>query len=361
MSPSDLSGRDDPPINLDDYATRARAILPAEQFDYFAGGSEDEVTLRGNRAAFEQIWLRPRVLVDVSACDTTTTVLGLPLRFPVMVAPMSVHGMAHPVAEAGTAAAARDAGSLIVASTLSNLPLEAIASAADRRCWFQLYIYTDRGATERLVRRAEAAGYRALVLTVDTPLLGTRERDLRHRFQLPAHLRFGNFLDEASGGQLGGPRAPLTWSDLAWLRALTTLPIVLKGILTAEDARLAVEHGAAGIVVSNHGGRQLDGALPSIRALPAIADAVARRCEIYLDGGVRRGTDVLKAVALGARAVLVGRPLLWGLAVTGEAGARDVLRLLEGELRLAMRLAGLPYIAAIDRAAVVVDHTWAET
>lgn len=341
------------PINLDEYETLARERLPAEAFDYFAGGSDDEVTLRANRAALQGIWLRPRVLVDVSQCDTATTALGTPLRFPVMVAPMSVHQMAHPVGEVGMASAARDAGALIVASTLSNHPLEAIAEAANGQCWFQLYVYADRSLTENLVRRAEVAGFRALVLTVDTPLLGRRERDLRRGFRLPEGLRFGNFVDSAFTGQLGGARSPLIWDDLAWLRSLTRLPLVLKGILTAEDARLAVDHGVAGIVVSNHGGRQLDGAVPAITALPEVAEAVAGACEIYVDGGIRRGTDILKALALGARAVLVGRPLLWGLAVNGEDGARDVLRLLAAEFTLAMQLAGRPTIASIDRSAVL--------
>lgn len=340
-----------PLVNLDDYEAQARATLPAAAFDYIAGGSDDEVTLRANRTAFAARRLRPRVLVDVRQPQTATTLLGTPVTTPIFVAPASAHRLAHPDGELATARAAARLGTIMTVATLATHSLEAIA-ATGVSAWFQLYIYRDLAVTERLVRRAAAAGYRALVLTVDTPRLGRRERDLRHGFRLPPDLALANFADDAWPGELGGERAAITWESLAWLRGLTALPLILKGILTAEDARLAVAHGAAGIVVSNHGGRQLDGALPALDALPEIAAAVGDRCELYLDGGVRRGTDVLKALALGARAVALARPVLWGLAVNGEDGAYDVLRLLADEFTLAMALAGRPTLAGIDASLV---------
>src|SRR6266566_2878261 len=255
-------------------------------WDYYQGGSDDEVTIRACRTAFECIKLRPRVLVDVSpdALDMRTSVLGTPISMPLMIA-----------------------------STVATRTIEEIAQAADGPLWFQLYTYPSLKVAESLVRRAEVAGYRAIVLTVDLPVLGNREKDRRHNVTIPpAPYLEANF---AGVEKVGQKWVQLTWDSLAWLRSITSLPIILKGILTAEDAQLAVEHGVDGMVVSNHGGRQLDTAIPSIEALPEIVEAVAGRCEIYLDGGIRRGTDILKALALGARAVLIGRPVLWGLAV----------------------------------------------
>src|SRR5262249_53911987 len=242
---------------------------------------------------------------------------------------------------------------------------EEVAQVAVGPLWFQLYVYKDRAVSEALVRRAEAAGYRALVLTVDVPRLGSRERDIRNGFGLPPHLVMANFTEQYGGiydrepgtSSLAAHIASLfdtslTWEALAWLRGVSSLPILVKGILTAADAGLAVAHGAAGVIVSNHGGRQLDGVPAAIEALPEVAEAVGGRCEVYLDGGVRRGTDVLKALGLGARAVLVGRPVLWGLAVDGTAGALRVLELLRAELDLAMALSGRPTLASVDRSLV---------
>ena len=334
------------PINISDYEALARARMEPANWDFYAGGSDDEVTLRANRKAFERIRLRPRVLVDVNVCDVHTTVLGTPVSMPILIAPTAYHGLAHPEAECATAQAAGEAGTLMIASTVSNRSMEEIAAVTSSPLWFQLYTFGGWQSSEMLVRRAEAAGFRAIVLTVDLPRLARRERDIRNNFNLPSRLREANLTDENVAEETP---FSLTWESLAWLRGLTTLPILLKGILTAEDAKLAVEQGIEGIIVSNHGGRQLDTTLASIEALPEVVEAVSGRCEVYMDGGVRRGTDVLKALALGARAVLVGRPILWGLVANGAAGVRHVLELLRAELELAMVLSGRPTIASIDR------------
>lgn len=356
------------PINLADYEALAQLKLPPAAWDYYRSGSEDESTLRANRAAFAHVRLRPRVLADVSACELGTAVLGQEVSMPILVAPTAYHCLAHPEGECATAAAAGAAGTLMVASTLATRSLEEIAGAAGGPLWFQLYVYRDRRLSESLVRRAEAAGYRALVLTVDTPRLGRREADIRNGFGLPPHLTMANMRDEeepeihadrpgASGLALHADARfdqGLSWEAIDWLRSITSLPIIVKGIVTAEDALEAVARGVAGIVVSNHGGRQLDGAVATLEALPEVAEAAAGRCEVYLDGGVRRGTDVLKALALGARAVLIGRPVLWGLAADGPDGVRRVLELLRAELALALALAGQPSVRAVGRSLVKV-------
>jgi len=331
-------------INLFDYESLAQARLDPATWGYYAGGSDDEVTLRENRAAFERIRLRPRVLVDVACCDLHTTVLGTPVALPVLIAPTAFHSLAHPEGECATARAAGRVGTVLVASSSSNCSLEEIARAAGAPLWFQLYIFNRQNA-EELVGRAEDAGYRALVLTVDSPRWGHKERALRSGFRTPVK---GNMTDQVAAKDT----IVVTWADLDWLKSLSSLPILLKGILTAEDALLAVEHGVDGIVVSNHGGRQLDGVPATIEVLPEIIEAVNGRCEVYIDGGIRRGTDILKALALGARAVLVGRPLLWGLAADGAEGAYRVLEILRAELELALSLAGRPTVASVDRSLV---------
>ncbi|HEX2658944.1 MAG TPA: alpha-hydroxy acid oxidase, partial [Polyangia bacterium] len=314
--------------------------------------------------AFNRILIRPRVLVDVSHVEIDVRVLGESIAMPIMLAPTAFNRLAHADGECAAARAAGNARTIMVASTLSTCTLEEIAAAATGALWFQLYVYKDREVTKELVARAERAGFRALVLTVDTPMLGRRERDVRNHFALPRHFALANFDSIKTDASRWGAQssfsayvhdlfdASLTWESVAWLRSLTSLPILLKGILTAEDARLAVEHGAAGVIVSNHGGRQLDDATPSIVALPEVVDAVEGRAEVLMDGGIRRGTDVLKALALGARAVLIGRAYLWGLAADGQAGVTAVLGMLRDELRLAMALAGRPTIASLDRSAV---------
>lgn len=336
------------PVNIREYEARAKASMDPAAWDFYYGGSDDEVTLRANRTAFERIRLRPRMLVDVSVCDLRTTVQGSAVSMPILVAPTAFHCLAHPEGECATAEAAGAADTLMVASTVSNRSLEEIAATASGPLWFQLYIGGGYQISEALVKRAEAAGYRAIVLTVDVPRLSRRERDIRNNFSLPSHLREANF----PADMLTPKRSILTWDIIPWLRTITSLPLLLKGILTAEDAQLAIEHNIDGIVVSNHGGRQLDTTVPSIEALPEVVEAVSGRCEVYLDGGIRRGTDVLKALALGARAVLVGRPILWGLAANGTIGVRHVLEMLREELELAMILSGRPTLTSIDRSLV---------
>jgi len=335
------------PVNVFDYENLAQVSMERSAWNYYQSGSDDEVTLRANRAAFERILLRPRMLMDVRACDMRTTVLGTPVSMPILIAPTAFHCLAHPEGECATARAACKAGALMVVSTSSTRSLEDIAREASGLLWFQLYVHDPKSA-EELVHRATEAGYRALVITVDSPRWGRKERAIRSHFRLPSHLNKANFTDE----DVAKDHVYITWESLPWLRSLTSLPIVLKGILTAEDAVLAVKHGVDGIIVSNHGGRQLDGVSASIEALPEVVQAVNRHCEVYLDGGIRRGTDILKALALGARAVLVGRPILWGLAVNGTEGVSDVLELLRTELELAMVLSGRPTLDSIDSSLV---------
>ena len=352
------------PLTIDDYEALARARLERSAYDYYAGAAGDERTLAANRAAFDDILLRPRVLVDVSRISLETTVLGQQLALPVMLAPTAFNRLAHPDGEVAAARAASACGTVMVASTISTCSLEEIAGATKGPLWFQLYVYKDRELTRALVTRSEAAGYRALVLTVDTPVLGRRLRDVRNAFVLPEGLSMRNFDAAASTASRWGAHssfaayvhdlfdASLSWSAVEWLRSQTRLPLLVKGVLTEEDARLALDAGVDGIIVSNHGGRQLDGVTPTIRALPEVMEAVDGRAEVLMDGGVRRGSDVLKALALGARAVLIGRPYLWGLAADGEAGVCDVLNLLRDELRLSMALSGRPDVASLDRSVV---------
>ncbi|HEX3640842.1 MAG TPA: alpha-hydroxy acid oxidase [Ktedonobacteraceae bacterium] len=342
------------PINLFDYEVLARKALEPASWDYYEGGSDDEITVRANRLSFERIRLRPHVLRDVSAIDVNTTVQGMTVRMPILVAPTAYQGLAHPEGEYVTAQATRNAGTVMIASTFATRTLEEIRGVASD-AWMQLYFYRDSDLTASLVRCAEQAGYRAIVLTVDTPYLGRRERDIRNHFKLPPPLHVANFADKDVPGEYIPSPDVVTWETIRWLRPLTSLPILLKGIVAAEDALIALEYGINGIIVSNHGGRQLDGTVASIDALPEVARAVASRCEVYVDGGIRRGTDVLKALALGAHAVLVGRPILWGLAVNGVEGVQHVLELLYNELTMAMALAGCPTLKDIDRLLIAFD------
>lgn len=345
------------PAGVPDLEPFARDRLPTDVYDYYAGGAGTEGTVAENRRAFDRWLIRPRVLVDVSQVDTTVAALGSRLASPIGLAPAAFQRLAHPEGELATARAASSVGGLMVLSTLSTSSIEEVATAAGPR-WFQLYVHRDRAMTEELVHRAEAAGYGAIVLTVDAPFLGRRWRDERNRFGLPADLDVPNVPGAPRGGDGSALFAyfasqldpTLSWDDVAWLRSLTSLPVILKGILTAEDARLAALAGAAGVIVSNHGGRQLDGVPAGLDALPEVAGAVGDRLMVMVDGGVRQGTDALKALALGARLVFVGRPYLWGLAVAGEAGVRRVLETLVGELSLAMALAGMPSVAAVRTA-----------
>ena len=343
------------PINLFDYEILAKKALEPASWDYYEGGSDDEITLRANRISFERIQLRPHVLRDVDAINVNTIVQGISVQMPILVAPMAYQCLAHPEGECITAQAARNAGIVMIASTFATRTLEEIMGVAPQ-AWMQVYFYRDLDLTESLVRRADKAGYRAIVLTVDTPYLGRRERDIRNQFKLLPPLRVANFADKDVAGEYIPSPAVVTWDTVRWLRSITSLPILLKGIVTAEDALVALEYGVNGIIVSNHGGRQLDGTVASIDALPEVARAVAGRCEVYVDGGIRRGTDVLKALALGAHAVLVGRPILWGLAANGLEGVQHVLELLSNELTLAMALAGCPTLESIDHALIYSAH-----
>jgi isopentenyl diphosphate isomerase/L-lactate dehydrogenase-like FMN-dependent dehydrogenase len=333
-------------INVDDFEAAARERLEPGAYGYIAGGAGDEHTLRQNRVAFERWELRPRVLVDVSTVSTKTTVLGTEVALPVLVAPTAFQRLAHPEGEAATARAAAAAGTIMTLATLSSVtPAELSASVPGAPQWFQLYWSRDRGFTQGLVEAAAESGFGAIVLTVDLPVPGRRERDLRAAYRLPDELPLPNVPKELRGDDFHTALHAvvddtLTWRDLEWLRSFCSLPLVVKGILTAEDALLAVEHGATAVVVSNHGGRQLDGVPASLDALPEVVEAVGDRVEVLLDGGIRRGIDVLKALALGARATLSGRSLLWGLASGGEEGTAQVLELLRREIELGLKLLG---------------------
>lgn len=345
-----------PLVNLADFEAAAAQRLEDGLLGYYAGGAGDERTLRENAAAFGRRHLRPRVLVDVSDVSAATTVLGSAVSMPVLVAPTALHRMAHPDGEPGMARAAAAAGTVYCLSTLAtSRPSEVAAAAPPAPRWFQVYCFRDEAVTDALVDEAIDSGFDALVLTVDAPRAGRRERDFRTGFAVPETVDM-----PAVRAATGAPTCPtpaeffslldttLDWSVVGRLAA-RGLPVVIKGIQTGEDAALACEHGASAIVVSNHGGRQLDGVQASIDVLPEAVDAVDGRLEIYMDGGVRRGTDVLVALALGARAVLVGRPMLWGLTVGGEAGALRVLELLREEITLAMTLLGVRSPGEITR------------
>ncbi len=347
-------------LNVADYAKAAKAKLPSEVCDYFCGGALDEITLRENAVGWERLKLYYRVLAGVGARDLETIVLGQKISMPIMVAPTAFHRLACESGEIATARAAKNAGTLFILSSLSNTAMEEVFAAAGTPKWFQLYIYKDRSITRDLVQRAEAAGAEAIVLTVDAPGLGTRERDSRNSFRLPEGLTVENLapvgkgtMPVVEGSGLAAYvhanfKSDLGFDDLDWLCGCTRLPVVVKGVCRGDDAQHSAELGAKAVVVSNHGGRQLDTAPATCEVLPHVVEAAGDRCEIYVDGGIRRGSDVLKAIALGARAVLVGRPILWGLAVGGEQGAANVLEILRRELDEAMLLSGCTTISDID-------------
>jgi 4-hydroxymandelate oxidase len=332
----------------------ARGRLGPAVYDYVAGGADAELTLADNLAAWARRRLRPRVLRDVRRVDTATIVLGTPLPTPIMVAPTAYHGLLHPEGEVATAAGAAAAGSLMVLSTQSNRSLEEVARhapAAPR--WFQVYVHVDHAFTEELVGRAAAAGYSALVLTADLPVYGNRLRDVRNRLEFPPGMVLGNAVERfGAGGADAYARASrfdagLEPAAIAWLRDRSGLPVLVKGVLRGDDAEAFVAAGAAGIVVSNHGGRQLDTALAAADALPEVVAAVDGRVDVLVDGGVRWGTDVVKALCMGAAGVLVGRPVLWGLATGGAEGVRAVLLGLQEELLRAMALCGAVGLAEL--------------
>jgi 4-hydroxymandelate oxidase len=348
-------------LNVDDYARSARSKLPKDVCDYYEGGALDEVTLRENSAGWQGLTLYYRVLAGVGPRDLSTTVLGQKVSMPILIAPTAFHKLACEQGEIATARAARTAGTVFILSSLSNIAMEPVFAEAASPRWFQLYMYKDRGITSELVKRAESAGAEAIMLTVDAPGLGTRERDVRNGFQLPAGLTAANLAAAGKGNfpEMKGSRlaayveanfkSDLGFDDLDWLCGSTGLPVMIKGVCSGDDARRAAKHGAKAVVVSNHGGRQLDTAPATSEVLPYVVDAAGDLCEIYVDGGIRRGSDVLKAIALGARAVLVGRPILWGLSVGGEQGVVRILEILKRELDEAMLLCGCSKLAEINR------------
>jgi 4-hydroxymandelate oxidase len=341
------------PPNVAECHAAARERLPHPVYEYYARGAEDEVTLRGNAEAFREILFRPRVLTDVSEVDLSCSILGDRLPSPVVIAPTAFQRLCHPDGEQATAQAAGRDGHLMVASTLATTSIEDIATAASGPLWLQLYVFKTRALTEQLVKRAVEAGCRAICLTVDVPVAGNREHDARNHFTLSDEVEMANFMgylqsrlpdtesDSALATFIREEFDPtLTWEAVTWLRRLSDLPVIIKGIQHPADAERALEAGADAVVVSNHGGRQLDGAEPTIRLLPDVVAAVKGRVPVLVDGGIRRGSDVAKALCLGARAVLIGRPYLWGLTLGGSAGVAHILDTLDGELRRTMALLG---------------------
>jgi L-lactate dehydrogenase (cytochrome) len=374
-------------INIADLRALSKKRLPQAVFGYVDGGADDEITLRENRRAFEEVVFCPRQAISIPNCDLTASVLGNKLSFPALLAPIGYTRLMHPKGELAVARAAGRAGTAYILSTVSGYPLEDVAAATGGPMFYQLYLVGGRAAAEATIGRAQAAGYKALVVTIDTAVAGMRERDFRHGMrelvgrgvwgklpylpEIMAHPRWlvGYLLDRGmarlpnvvipgSGPMaLADVRAALVntavcWDDLRWIRNSWQGPIVLKGVLTPEDARRAVHEGAAAVVVSNHGGRQLDGVAPSLRALPAVVRAINGEAEVLLDSGIRRGSDIVKAICLGARAVLCGRAYIYGLSIGGEAGVTRALEILRGDVERTLRLLGCPSISALDESYV---------
>ena len=348
-------------LNLFDFEKSMNCTLETSAIDYYQSGALDEHTLKENISAFQRIQFLPRVLKNVSHVNTNTTFAGQQLNTPIIFSPTAFLGMAHEDGELAVARAAKNTETIMICSTLSNYPIEEITASTQASVWFQLYAYKDRQATLSLIQRAKHAGCKALVLTVDAPFLGRREQDIRNQFQLPSHLNIANLFsnDHSSLPSKDGHSGlahyfenlidkSLTWRDIDWLKRESDMPVYLKGILHPRDAQLAVEHGIDGIIVSNHGGRQLDGSISSIDALPKISRAVNKQIPIILDGGIRRGSDVLKALALGAETVGIGRPVIWGLSHSGQEGVESIVNILTSELNLAMALVGCPDIQSIS-------------
>lgn len=338
-------------LSLPELEEHAKRCMPSMIYEYVASGAADENTLRWNRESYDRIRLRTRVLQDVGTVDTTLTLLGKAMAFPIMMAPTAYHRAIHPDGEIATARGAGAAGATWVVSTATTTPLEDIAREARAPLWFQLYVQPDKGATKALVQRAESVGCQALCLTVDTPVQGARNRQTRSKFVLPAGVTAPYMT------QLGAGRAvtdnkrgvAVTWKDVEWLRSVSTVPLLLKGILTGDDAEWGINAGANGIFVSNHGARNLDTAPATIDALPEVTERVNGRVPVIVDGGVRRGTDVLKAIALGATAVMIGRSYCYGLSVGGAAGVQRAVEILRAEFEMAMQLTGRRTLAEIDR------------
>ncbi|KAK0172704.1 hypothetical protein PV328_005989 [Microctonus aethiopoides] len=354
-------------VCIDDFEKLALKILTPSVRDYYKSGAGDEITLKWNREAFRKYKIRPRVLTDVSKRDISTVILGEKISMPLGIAPTAMQRMAHPDGECANARAAEAVGTIFIQSTISTCSVEEIAKAAPNAIkWFQLYVYYDRDITLDLIKRIEHAGFKAIVLTVDTPIFGVRRADVRNKFVLPSHLKLANFNGNLST-KINNAKAgsglneyvtnlfddSLSWQDIDWLISITQLPIIVKGILTAEDALLAADKGVKAIIVSNHGARQIDGTPATIDVLPEIVKVVGGRVEIYLDGGIRQGTDVFKALALGAKMVFIGRPMIWGLAQGGEKGAKAVLELMKKDIDQTFALTGCRSVADVTRNMVV--------
>ncbi len=347
-------------VNLFDFETLARARMSPMAWEYISGGAGDELTLRWNRESYDRIRLRPRILVDVSRLDTRIKLFGRELPFPILIAPAAYQRLVHPDGEIATAKGAGAAGATMVVSTMATASVEEIAAASARPLWFQLYVQPDRAFTRDLVQRAEAAGCQALVVTVDTPVVGLRNREMRIKFALPPGMDRPNLRGLKSAASTTSHLPPedqiysavldpkLTWKEIEWLRSFARTPVILKGVLNSDDAELAVKSGVSGIIVSNHGSRNLDTLPATIDALPEVAAKVAGRIPVLMDGGIRRGTDVLKAIALGASAVLIGRPYLFGLSVAGAEGVARVVNILRREFEMAMALIGRASVSDID-------------
>ena len=327
-------------------------------YEYVASGAGDEHTMHWNREAYDRVMLRPRILQDAGPVDTSISLFGRSMPFPILLAPTAYQKMLHPEGEIETARGAGAAQATWIVSSATNVSIEDISRASAAPLWFQLYVQSDRDFTRDLVRRAEDAGCEALCVTVDTPVLGARNRQARAGFELPPGVTTPHLYDIGTRGRtvMSSLRVAVTWKDLEWLRSVARVPLLLKGILSADDAERAIEIGAHGIIVSNHGGRNLDTTPATLRALPEVVDMVAARVPILVDGGIQRGTDVLKAIALGATAVLVGRPYCYALAVAGAAGVQRVIEILRTELEMAMMLVGRPVLRDIDQSVIWRQH-----
>lgn len=343
-------------FSIPQYEARAQGLVSVPAWEYYDQGCADDLTVRWNREAFQRLRFESRVMVDVEKIDTSTTLFGRALAHPILLAPAAAHMLVHPEGEVATARGASAAAAIMVLSTNSNCSVEAVAAAATQPLWFQLYVSRDRAIAKELIQRVEAAGYRALCVTVDQPVIYARDRSNRQTealrsLPLPNVRRAEGGLTQTSGGRTRS----LTWKDLEWFRSVTKLPVILKGVMHPDDAEQSVKAGADAIVVSNHGGRALDGVAATIDALPRVADRVAGRIPVLMDGGIRRGGDVLKALARGAKAVMVGRPYLYGLAVNGSQGVQHIVEILRRELEAAMALTGRTTLAQIDRTTLWPD------
>jgi isopentenyl diphosphate isomerase/L-lactate dehydrogenase-like FMN-dependent dehydrogenase len=348
------------PVNLFEFEEIARGLLPKEEYDYIAGGATDEISIDRNRRAYGSWAFRPRVLRDVSSLDLSTTILGIKVNVPVLIAPCGGHKRAHPEGELATYRAAAACGTILAVSANSNTSFEELAKAANGHLWVQMYPFRDREMTKDWLQRARENGYRAVIVTLDSQWPPKRERNIRNNYRRTRGINYpkaGAETPRPAGRAGEGSDPAATWDDLAWIKTASALPVVAKGVMTGEDVALCVQAGAAGVIVSNHGGRHLDNTLAPIEVLSEAVAASDGKAEVYLDGGIRRGADVVKALALGARAVFIGRPLFWGLAVGGAQGVVRVLEILREEIEITMAKCGRPTVADIDASVVIKAPT----